>query len=268
MRRLSFAVAVIVSLLLGVVVGSIAAPRRYRHGFVLTRPVSIGSKAQTFTLPAGTKLISDKELTKSADLAWWAFVPVYFPDMWDAAESLGIEPTAGPVHGSDSALRYVEASASMQGDPGSKVPARMVLEVTAPGGLPRGSAVLTVEDPIRAYCNRRTCLQPLLSKWAVIRFQGASLPGAAYLRPRTILEWPHPSEVRNFQPGDELRLDFEMSPDNGFYLETDGGEEIPRLPAGTYSSTACIDVDTWLEIAHLGLTEFQVCSETVEFFVE
>lgn len=140
--------------------------------------------------------------------------------------------------------------------------------VTAPGGLPRGSAVLAVDDPIRAYCARKTCLQPLLSKWAVIRFEGPSLPGEAYLRTRSLEEWPHPSDVRDFKTGAELQLDFEMIPGSRFYLRTDGGEEIPRLPSGTYRSTACLDVDTWPEIAHLGLTEFQVCSETVEFVVE
>jgi hypothetical protein len=128
--------------------------------------------------------------------------------------------------------------------------------------------VLAVDDPIRAYCARKTCLQPLLSKWAVIRFEGPSLPGEAYLRTRPLEEWPHPSDVRDFKRGEELRLDFEMIPGSRFYLRTDGGEEISRLPSGTYRSTACIDIDTWPEIAHLGLTEFQVCSETVEFVVE
>jgi hypothetical protein len=268
MSRSSFAGAIVVSLLLGAIAGWTVAPRRYRHSFVLTRPVAIGSKAQTFTLPAGTKLVSDRALTKSADLAWWAFVPVYFPDMWAAAESLGIEPTSGPVYGSDSAIRYVGADDSMQNRCEAEAPALMTFEIEAPSGLPRGSAVLTVVDPIRAYCARKTCLQPLLSKLAVIRFEGASLPGEAYLRTRTIEEWPHPSDVRDFEPGEELRLDFEMTPGGRFYLRNDGGEEIPRLPPGSYRSTACLDIDTWPEIAHLGLTEFRVCSETVDLVVE
>lgn len=268
MHRSRVAILIVASVLFGVVIGWTAPPHRYRHSYVLTRPVSIGSKAQTFTLPAGTKLISDRALTKSADLAWWAFVPVYFPDMWDPAESLGIEPTSGPVSGSDSAIRYVGEDDSMESRREVGTPARMTFELAAPRGLPRGSAVLIVEDPIRAYCARKTCLQPLLSKWAVVRFEGPSLPGEAYLSVRTIKETPHPAEVRDYQPGDELRLDFEISPGGELYLKTDGGEEIPRLPAGIYRSTACLDVDTWPEIAHLGLTEFQVCSETVEFVVE
>lgn len=268
MRRSSFAAAIIVSLLFGAVVGWTASPRRYRHSFVLTRPVSIGSEAQTFTLPAGTKLVSNRALTKSADLAWWAFVPVYFPDMWAASEELGIEPTSGPVHGSDSAIRYVDTSDSIRSRSEKSTPARMKLEVVAPGGLPKGSAVLTVEDPIRAYCDRRTCLEPLLSNWMVVRFEGEAIVGAAYLSIRTVKETPHPADVREFQPGDELRLDFEMTPGGQVYLRVDGGGKIPRLSPGVYRSTACLDVDAWPEIAHLGLTEFQACSETVEFVVE
>lgn len=146
--------------------------------------------------------------------------------------------------------------------------AQMNLTVTAPQGMPKGSAVLTANDSIRAYCDRQTCLQPLLSKWLIVRFEGTGLPGEVYLATRTIKETPHPTGVRVFKPGDELRLDFEMSLEGQLYLKTDGGEEIPRLPAGIYRSTACLDVDTWPEIAHLGLTEFQVCSDPVEFVVE
>jgi hypothetical protein len=48
-------------------------------------------------------------------MAWWAFVPVYFPDMWMAAEELGIEPESGPVHGSDSAIRFLEENGREHG---------------------------------------------------------------------------------------------------------------------------------------------------------
>lgn len=86
MAKLQTAILATVLAIVGFSVGWLTSPGPLRHHYALSEPIWIGSGGVYMSLPAGTPLVSDLALSRAADRGWWAYVPIYFPDMWDASD--------------------------------------------------------------------------------------------------------------------------------------------------------------------------------------